>query len=221
MNYLISKFFNYDQLRSIQKIMGESEWHNGLQSLTKSQKFPDKDLSLVKKNFQCNLDHPIVFNGLDNNLEFLNFTYAKHSSVPMGTKTPKGGYYRPHFDHINCGHFSTTVFLNPPNSYHGGELVLWLNCEEKKFKLDPGYGITYETGTPHCVNDVTYGDRDVIVFWTTSYIPDMEDLRRWRYYDMMTARHDNGTDHMNLSKFSTSLHSHFREKCNKIARKYL
>ena len=112
--------------------------------------------------------------------------------------------------------------MNDPQTYDGGELCLMIDNEERKFKLDPGYGITYETGTSHCVNDVTRGERNVMIFWTVSMIRDMNDLHKWRYYDILSERHHekNPTD-QSLFDFQNSLYAHFREKSNKIVRKYL
>ena len=197
--------------------MNTHEWVDGIESVH----LPPKDNPYaLKKNLQCEGKLDVIFNALDNNSNFLNFTYARESSTPMITKTKVGGYYRPHFD-LDRGHFSTTIFLNDPNTYDGGELSLMLNSEEIKVKLDPGYGITYETGTPHCVNEVVRGERNVIVFWTISRICDMKDLHRYRYYDMMAEKYYDGKCHVSLYEFSRSLHFHFREKCDKISRKYL
>ena len=51
-----------------------------------------------------------------------------------------------------------------------------LGEDERGFALKPGHAITYDTGIPHCVKEVTKGVRYAIVFWTTSLIQDA----RWR-----------------------------------------
>jgi len=120
----------------------------------------------------------IVFAQVDNKNEFYIFTAAKSSELPMVTRTSVGGYYRPHHDNPDLGDYSTTIFLN--DDYEGGELCLWFDGKEKKFKLPAGSSVTYRTGTPHRVNEVTKGHRDVIVFWTRTKIKDpfMMDLYR-------------------------------------------
>ena len=209
---------NY-QIDMIHHHMKNTMWEDGLKTV---YPVPESDPYSLKKNSQCRCNLKAVFNALDNNSEFLAFTYARESTEPMITKTKVGGYYRPHFDAADCGHFSTTIFLNDPQTYDGGELCLMIDNEERKFKLDPGYGITYETGTSHCVNDVTRGERNVMIFWTVSMIRDMNDLHKWRYYDILSERHHekNPTD-QSLFDFQNSLYAHFREKSNKIVRKYL
>jgi predicted 2-oxoglutarate/Fe(II)-dependent dioxygenase YbiX len=49
---------------------------------------------------------------------------------------------------------------------------MYIDDEEKKIKLDSGYGVTYPTGVIHRVNQVTSGERIVLVFWTKSIFKD-------------------------------------------------
>lgn len=132
----------------------------------------------IKKNNQIHFNNSncigklsdIVYDRMDTHKSFHNFTAAKSSESPLITRTSVGGYYRPHHDFPENGDYSTTIFLN--DDYEGGELCLWINDEEKKFKPSAGTSVTYKTGIPHRVNEVTKGHRDVIVFWTYSRIKD-------------------------------------------------
>ena len=51
-----------------------------------------------------------------------------------------------------------------------------INGDIRNIKLPAGSAITYRTGIPHCVNDVTKGHRDVAVFWTRTMFKDPYDL---------------------------------------------
>ena len=86
------------------------------------------------------------------------------------SKTPLGGRYGLHHDMPGLGDYSTTVFLN--NDFEGGELVLSDGLDLKQVKLQPGWAITYESGTPHQVNEVLDGERRVCVFWSKSKFTD-------------------------------------------------
>jgi predicted 2-oxoglutarate/Fe(II)-dependent dioxygenase YbiX len=221
MSYLISKYIEQDDLSKLHQMMRVASWQDGLSSYSSDPTQPDFDPYKIKKNMQCDIDTDIIYNALDKNEDFLSFTFARKTGKPLFTNTYTGGYYNAHFDHPNCGHFSTTIFLSDPDTYDGGELVLLLDGEEKKFKLDAGYGITYETGIAHRVNKVTRGDRYAAVLWSTSFIFDMDDLHKWRYYTMMTNRFGNELYYEDLISFKESLYTHFRSKCDKIARKYV
>lgn len=114
----------------------------------------------------------LIMRSLDRDLRFINFTIPKISTINIVSKTGSGGYYKPHLDNYDLGDYSTTVFLNEPEDYEGGELCLYVGNEEKRVKLKAGWGITYTTGTLHRVNTVTKGDRYVSVFWTKSLVKD-------------------------------------------------
>ena len=88
------------------------------------------------------------------------------------SKITEGGYYKCHFDSEYAGTYSTTIFLNEPDEYVGGDLQLLIDGDLKNFKLNAGWGITYTTGIPHQVLSVTEGVRYAGVFWSTSIISD-------------------------------------------------
>ena len=125
---------------------------------------------------QYNETTPLIFGAIDRCSDWIDFVMADDSGTPLITRTPTGGYYRPHQDASKNGEFSTTIFLNNPDEYEGGELQLDFNGDIQNVKLPAGSAITYRTGIPHCVNDVTKGHRDVAVFWTRTLFKDPYDL---------------------------------------------
>ena len=175
MNYYLRKVLEKDQVELIQNLLKRAEehnlWHDGLKSgggssSTKSNK-ELSDLQMLQAINDC------IMESLDSDIHFLGFTSAKNTYQNIISKYEPGNYYNPHFDNYNNGDFSTTVFLSEPDTYQGGELCLLLgNDDEKMFKLDAGWAITYPTGIIHRVNKVTSGTRYVSVFWTKSRIKD-------------------------------------------------
>jgi len=67
---------------------------------------------------------------------------------------------------------SMTLFLNPPEEYEGGELVIDQSGNEIKIKLPAGDAFVYPTTYLHRVAPVTEGVRLVAVTWIQSFIPD-------------------------------------------------
>lgn len=67
---------------------------------------------------------------------------------------------------------SFTVFLSPPESYEGGELVIETSVGEQVFKLEAGQALFYPSGSQHRVMQITEGVRDAVVGWVQSYIRD-------------------------------------------------
>ena len=102
--------------------------------------------------------------------------YGDHVDDPvMG---PPGGQYR--------SDISTTVFLNEPDHYEGGELVIQTGFGEQTFRLAAGDAILYPSSSLHRVAEVTRGERLVAVTWTQSMVRDP--ARREILYQLYQAR---------------------------------
>ena len=182
--YKVIKFFDADKVAIINKEIKNSRWEPGV--ITTGHN--DRKVALkIKNNFQSDYDNSKFYMMVDSCSEFLKYTVPTSSSSVIISKTHVGGYYKPHIDWHGLGHYSTTIFLNDPKSYSGGELCILPDShgDEIKFKLEPGWGVTYETGIPHRVNTVTHGERLASVFWTESKIKNMDDLDKYRYYEKM------------------------------------
>ncbi|MDJ0572813.1 MAG: Fe2+-dependent dioxygenase [Pleurocapsa sp. MO_192.B19] len=81
---------------------------------------------------------------------------------------------------------SFTLFLNSPQDYEGGELVIEGVQEEQSYKLEAGSVIVYPSTTLHRVNPIARGTRLVVVGWVQSTIRDASD--REILFDLDTAR---------------------------------
>ena len=81
---------------------------------------------------------------------------------------------------------SFTLFLNSPNEYAGGELIIEGADAEQDYKLATGSAIVYSSTTLHRVNEVTQGSRLVSVGWVQSLIRDPSD--REILFDLETER---------------------------------
>jgi len=73
---------------------------------------------------------------------------------------------------------SFTIFLNPPESYEGGELVITDQSAETPVKLPAGDAVLYSTGALHRVAPVKRGERLCAVGWVRSMVrrPDQREL---------------------------------------------
>jgi PKHD-type hydroxylase len=104
-------------------------------------------------------------------------TYAfKDLTIPYPVRYCDGMFYDYHVDELQMNglrtDYSMTLFLNNPDEYEGGELVLKQGDVETPIKLPAGKAILYDTGTVHKVNIVEKGQRDVILFWAQSIFKD-------------------------------------------------
>jgi PKHD-type hydroxylase len=174
-SFLRTKLIDDGSLIEINKFLNivkdiDSDWNDGIKTF-KGDPDTKKNKELGNTFFKQKISN-LIYKSLETNEEFNDFCFPKKIEDIMITKTEVGGYYNVHTDVGFNGHFSTTIFLSEPDSYEGGELCLYIDGEEKKIKLDPGYGIVYPTGVPHRVNKVTSGSRFVAVFWTKSIFKD-------------------------------------------------
>ena len=81
---------------------------------------------------------------------------------------------------------SFTLFLNDPDDYDGGELVIEGADDERTYKLEAGMAIAYPSSTLHRVEPVTRGTRLVTVGWVQSLVRDP--AQREVLFDLETAR---------------------------------
>lgn len=79
-----------------------------------------------------------------------------------------------------------TLFLAPPESYDGGELVIETSAGEEAIKLPAGSLYAYPATTLHRVEPVTRGERLVCIGWARSHL--RAAAQRELLFDLDTAR---------------------------------
>lgn len=79
-----------------------------------------------------------------------------------------------------------TLFLNHPDTYDGGELVIETSLGEQGFKLSAGSAIVYPSTMLHEVRPVTRGRRLAAVMWIQSLV--RNPAHREILFDLDTAR---------------------------------
>ena len=121
----------------------------------------------------------IVGDALRNSEAFKNFALPQRFNPPMLSRYTTGMYYDRHLDSPVMGiaprirtDMSMTLFLSPPESYEGGELIIELDGGDKGFKLPAGHAVIYDTSAFHRVAKVKSGERLAIVTWIQSFIND-------------------------------------------------
>ena len=193
MIFTILDLLTIEELQTINHSLSEGEFVDG--KLTAGW-----NAKLVKNNQQLNKKTPIgkqltqqVKSAFNRNQLFQTAIRPKSIHSVLFSRYSKGMSYGSHVDNAimrNNGTWrsdiSFTLFLNSPEEYQGGELVIEGADSEKGYKLQAGSAIIYPSTSLHRVNEVTEGSRLVCVGWLQSLIRDSSD--REILFDLETAR---------------------------------
>jgi PKHD-type hydroxylase len=172
-----------------------------LQELSLKVQFVDGRISnphnQAKNNLQASETDPhyaessrIVAAAYARSAPFRDFAFPSHVAPPLLARYEVGMTYGAHADvsHMRFGNevhrsdLSATVWLNPPASYDGGDLVVHLGTQPVLFKGEPGSAIIYPSTLLHQVTPVRRGQRLVSITFIESMIPD--EFQRTQLYEL-------------------------------------
>ena len=154
------------QISELKKEISQCSWKDGKLSAEGGAKS-------IKRNSEINSADPNFKNILKkiiNVLEKSNvkaYTYMRDLINPMVSKYSNGDFYDWHVDVALLANrrtdLSFTLFLNDYSDYSGGELEIEVNNQKYQIKGKAGDIIIYPSGLKHRVNNITNGERLVIV----------------------------------------------------------
>ena len=176
------------------------------QALLSEARFVDGKLSAglaaqrVKNNEEAALNQAhieelnnIVMGNLVRHPIYKNAALPLRIAVPFYARYLPGMHYGDHVDDPVMGtegryrsDISITVFLNDPQRYEGGELVIRSTFGEHRIKYEAGDAVMYPSSSRHRVNVVTRGERLVAVTWVQSLVRDP--MKREILYELSRAR---------------------------------
>jgi PKHD-type hydroxylase len=125
---------------------------------------------------------------------YIAAAFAARIAAPYYARYTEGMHYGNHIDDPVMGppnqryrsDISITIFLNEPDAYDGGELVISTTFGEQKVKLAAGDAVLYPSSSTHRVAEVTRGERLVAVTWLQSTVRDP--AKREILYNLAQAR---------------------------------
>ena len=125
------------------------------------------------------LDH-LLMSSLAENADFRSAALPYRVAQPVFARYSPGMRYGDHVDDPIMGtgpakfrtDVSVTVFLNKPDEYEGGELIINTTYGEKLVKLPAGHAVVYPSASVHRVAEVTRGHRFAAIVWLQSMVRD-------------------------------------------------
>lgn len=177
---IVDKVLDADRLAEVSHLLAEGRFVDGRLSagtaarrVKLNQELRDDDARLERLN-------RIVMGALLQHPGFRNGAFPLRVAAPFYARYQPGMRYGDHVDDPVMGppgaqyrsDVSTTVFLNSPADYDGGDLVIRTEFGDRTVKLPAGDAVVYPSSSLHHVAEVTRGERLVAVTWTQSMIRD-------------------------------------------------
>lgn len=190
----IDNVLSAEELKLIQSSLVEGEFVDGKLTAGTHAKQVKENEQLSTKDGVAKLVKEKVMKGISQSQLFTMAVKPKKMRPPLISRYQVGMYYGTHVDNALMGQgeglmrsdVSFTLFLNSPEEYEGGELVIETPQGEQSFKLNAGAMVTYPSTTLHRVEAVTKGVRLVAVSWVQSLIRDPNE--REILFDLETTR---------------------------------
>ncbi len=191
----IPDVINPQQLKSIQAVLKKANFVDGkISAGDVAQQVKNNEELVQDGSPQIQSLNNILMCSLINNETYKAAVMMKKIGAPFLARYRKGMGYGGHIDNPIMGQMpnmyrtdvSTTIFLNDPSEYEGGDLVIVTKYGEHRARLKAGSAIVYPSTSWHYVDEVTAGERLVCVTWAQSMIQDAN--KREMLYELWQAR---------------------------------
>lgn len=183
-----------DELRLVREWLAHANFVDGRLSAGAAAKRVKNNEELDARAAELERLNNLVMNRLVHHPVYRGGALPLHIASPYYARYQPGMAYGNHLDDPIMGadglryrsDIAITIFLNAPEDYDGGELVIQTAFGSQPVKLAAGDGVLYPAGSVHQVNPVTRGERLVAVTWVQSLVRDP--ARRELLYDLGQAR---------------------------------
>jgi PKHD-type hydroxylase len=166
-----------DELRAILAAAANAEFVDGRETAGAALAETKRNEQIKRGSSAIQPITDILLGALKRRPEFLSATYPRQLHSTLVSRYRPGMHYGAHVDQALMGEaplwrtdLSLTLFLNSPEEYDGGELVLESGNSESRVKLPARALVCYPTGQLHRVEPVTRGERRVVVSWIQSHV---------------------------------------------------
>ena len=189
----IPQVLTAEELATVRARLAEASWVDGRVTAGHQSVKVKANLQIAEDSQDARDLGAIVLRGLERNALFMAAALPRHVYPPMFNKYEPGMTFGTHIDgairQIGMQRIRTdisaTLFLNPPEDYEGGELLVEDTYGAHSVKLPAGDMVIYPATSLHRVTPVTKGARIASFFWIQSLVKD--DSERSLLFDMDRA----------------------------------
>jgi len=169
-----------DQLDTVRLLLADARFVDGKLSAGMAARRVKHNEELDKDAKQMDILNNLVMTSLVQHPVYRAGALPLRVAAPYYARYTPGMSYGDHLDDPIMGadgalyrsDVAITIFLNEPERYEGGELVIRTAFGENKVKLAAGDAVMYPSSSLHRVNEVTRGERLVAVTWLQSLVRD-------------------------------------------------
>lgn len=190
----IDNILDEARLKTVHKLLEKARFVDGKLSAGMAAKRVKNNEEVAQDDQQLQQLNNIVMGSLVSNPAYQSAVLPLRVATPFYARYGSGMTYGDHVDDPVMGPLhqryrsdvSTTVFLNNPDDYQGGELVINTSFGQQRIKLPAGQAVVYPSSSLHHVAEVTNGERIVAVTWAQSMVRDP--ARRELLHELNQAR---------------------------------
>lgn len=190
----IKGILNQEQLTVARRLIDAGHYADGSTSAGLAARRVKHNEELALDPAQLGELNNLVMGNLVKNPVYRSAAMPLKVAAPYYARYTKGMSYGQHVDDPIMGQgsglyrsdVSVTVFLNSPDDYDGGELVIQTAFGEQQVKLPAGDAVIYPSSSIHRVAEVSRGERLVAVSWIQSLVREAE--KRALLHDLNLAR---------------------------------
>ncbi|SMF79828.1 PKHD-type hydroxylase [Tistlia consotensis] len=178
MLFCLPKLLSDEELARIRGLLDAASFVDGRQTVGMAIKQRKRNREVVARSAEREQIDAIVRAAVTRSNDFQLIALPSLIGPFLFSSYGPGEFYGDHSDNVMMSgpphrfraDLSMTVFLNEPDSYQGGELVLDTDMRPQPIKLQAGAAALYPTTVLHRVNPVTAGERRVALCWIQSTV---------------------------------------------------
>jgi PKHD-type hydroxylase len=184
-----------DQVAQAQRVLKNAEWADGRVTAGPQSARAKNNMQVRENSSAAQLLGEMILRALERNALFITAALPARVFPPLFNRYQENEAFGTHVDNAVRQvpgtserlrtDLSATLFLNEPDDYDGGELVVEDLYGVHRVKLPAGHLILYPASSLHHVTPVTRGARLASFFWVQSMVKD--DAQRTLLFDLDMA----------------------------------